>query len=167
VGRSHRALKSRCKDFESRTIHSESAIVRAPKTQAGPGFPSGMTAGAALTAEALVDQVSADKQKAARHDEQDFGDSLSKIASHKNEAQRRTKDNQDTALAVQTDSPADAHGSQSNRNNDNHALEPSISQKTKTKQGQNRGREGQPGAMNRAQERNACPEPVDMGDTRW
>jgi hypothetical protein len=63
---------------------------------------------------------------------------------------------------VNADSPADTRASQHSRRQQNCALDAFVSQKTETKERQNRGCKGHDCAVNRTQKRNACPEPIDM-----
>jgi hypothetical protein len=122
---------------------------------------------ATATAETLIQKVTTNEQSGARNYEHNLGRPGGECLSRDHEEQRRTKQHQDAALAVNADSPANAHASQSNRNEKNSALDAFVSQKTETKEWQDGGRKGHDRAMNCARERNACPEPIDGRNLEW
>jgi len=68
---------------------------------------------------------------------------------------------------MNADSPANARASQSNRSEENSALDAFVSQKTETKERQDSGCKRHDRAMNCARERNARPEPIDGGNVEW
>jgi hypothetical protein len=103
---------------------------------------------ATATAETLIQKVTTNEQSGARNYEHNLGRPGGESLSRDHEEQRRTKQHQDAALAVNADSPANAHASQSNRSEKNSALDAFVSQKTETKEWQDGGRKGHDRAMN-------------------
>ena len=84
----------------------------------------------------LIQQVTTNEQCGTRDYEHNLGRSGGKSLPSEHDEQRRTKQHQDAALAVNADSPANAHASQSNRSEKNSALDAFVSQKTETKKRQ-------------------------------
>jgi hypothetical protein len=107
---------------------------------------------ATAPAETLIQQVTTNEQCGARDYQHNLGRLGGKSLSRDHKEQRRTKQHQDAALAVNAHSPANAQASQSNRSQKNSALDAFVSQKTETKEWQDSGRKGHDRAVNCARE---------------